>query len=57
MKPSVKEQEQNRKARARLRMLQHCNQISQNVCQTCRCFGMSRFQFYIWLRPFVKKGI
>ncbi len=47
MKAPVKEQEQNRKARARLRMLQRCNQISQNVCQTDRCFGMSRLQFYI----------
>jgi transposase InsO family protein len=56
MKRSVYEQEQDRKSKTRLRMLQHAETISHNVSQTCRFFGISRGQFYIWRHRFEKKG-
>jgi len=57
MKRSFYEQEQARKAKTRLRMLQHAERISHNLSQTCRFFGVSRSQFYIWQRRFEKKGV
>lgn len=33
-------------------MIQHYKQVSKNVCQTCRLFGTSRSQFYVWLRRY-----
>ena len=49
--------EQDRKARFRLRRIQHCEQVTQNVSATCRFFGISRGQFYIWLRRYRAHGI
>jgi len=57
MSRKVDEQEQRRKVKARLRMLQHYQKISRNVSQTCRFFGISRSQFYIWLRRFEKEEV
>jgi len=31
-----------------LRVLHHCEQVTRNVSQTCRFFGISRSLFYIW---------
>jgi transposase InsO family protein len=31
-------------------MIQHYEQVSRHVCQTRRFFGISRSQFYVWLR-------
>ena len=56
MSREVDEQEQRRKVKARLRMLEHYQKISRNVSQTCRFFGISRSQFYIWLQRFERKG-
>jgi transposase-like protein len=47
MSQAAKAREQNRKARARLRVLHHCEQVTRNVSQTCRFFGISRSLFYI----------
>ncbi len=57
MKRSPFEQEQARKVKTRLRMLQHGQKISHNVSQTCGCFSISRAQYYIWLRRFEKYGM
>jgi len=46
MRRAVNELEQTRKARARLRMIQHYEQVTHNVSQTCRFFGISHTQFY-----------
>ena len=51
-----REQEQLRKAQVRLRRIQHYEQITHNVSQTCRFFGISRGQFYFWLRRYRKLG-
>lgn len=56
MKRSVYEQEQDRKSKTRLRMLQPAETISHNVSQTCGFFGISRGQFYIWRHRFEKEG-
>lgn len=56
MSSSFQEQEQARKVKARLRMIQHYQQISHNVSQTCRFFGVSRTWFYIWKRRYEKQG-
>lgn len=40
---------QEHRARARLRMIQQFEQVAHNVSQTCRFFGISRTQLYIWL--------
>ncbi len=50
MSQAAKAREQDRKARARLRVLRHHEQVTRNVCQTCRFFGI-RNLFYIWRRP------
>jgi len=55
MKRRLYEQEQARKVKTRFRMLQHAQKISHNVSQTCRFFGISRAQYYIWLRRFEKQ--
>jgi transposase InsO family protein len=57
MKNPAYEQIQERKAKARLRMLQHAQRISGNVSQTCRFFGVSRALFYIWKERYEKRGV
>jgi transposase InsO family protein len=57
MKSTVKEREQARKARARLRMIQHSEQLTHNVSQTCRFFAISRTQFYTWLNRYRAEGV
>lgn len=52
----ITEHEQVRKAKMRLRMLRHCQQISHNGSLTCRFFGVSRNQLYIWRRRFQREG-
>jgi transposase InsO family protein len=56
MSRKVDPQEQARKVKVRLRMIQHFRQVSRNVSLTCRFFGISRSQFYIWLRRYEKQG-
>jgi hypothetical protein len=46
MSQAAKAREQDRKARARLRMLRHHEQATLNVTQTCWFFGISRSRFY-----------
>lgn len=50
MAQRVKIREPRRQINARLRMIEHYQQISRNICQTCRFFGISRSQFYGWRR-------
>ena len=51
------EQEQVRKVKTRFRMLQNAQKISHNVSLTCRFFGISRAQYYIWLRRYEKSMV
>ena len=52
-----REQEQLRRAQVRLRRIQHYEQITHNVSRTCRFFGISRDQFYFWLRRYRARGV
>jgi len=40
MSGAAKAREQDRKARARLRVIHHYEQVTRNVSQTCRFFGI-----------------
>jgi transposase-like protein len=57
MSQAAKAREQDRKARARLRVLHHCEQVTRNVSQTCRFFGLSRSLFYIWRARYRQDGL
>ena len=50
------EHEQRRLVRHRLSVLQHAAEISHNVAQTCRYYGISRQTFYKWLRRYEEQG-
>lgn len=52
MGKAATEQEKLRQAKARLRRIQHYEQVTHNVSQTCRFFGVSRRQFYTWLKRY-----
>lgn len=53
MKSRTTTLEQRRYVRARFRIIEHYEQVSCNVSQTCRFFGISRSQFYVRLRTYV----
>lgn len=56
MRKSAGAREVYRQVRSRLRMIQHYEQVTRNVRQTCRFFGISRCQFYVWLRRYRQAG-
>ena len=56
MSLAVWEKDQGRKIQIRRRVLQHYEQVTHNVSKTCRFFGVSRSQFYIWLRRYQQLG-
>jgi transposase InsO family protein len=57
MGQTAKVREQGRKARARLRVLRHHEQVTRNVSQTCRYFGISRTLFYRWRARYRQHGL
>jgi winged helix-turn helix protein len=57
MSQAAKVREQDRKARARLRVLHHQEQVTRNVSQTCRFFGISRSLFYICRDRYHQDGL
>src|SRR5215470_13523331 len=57
MGKAATEQEKLRQAKARLRRIQHYEQVTHNVSQTCRFFGVSRRQFYTWLHRYREHGL
>jgi len=57
MSQVAKRREQERKARARLRVLHHHAQVTRNVSQTCRFFGISRTLFYAWRHRYGRGGL
>jgi hypothetical protein len=56
MGKAATEQEKLRQAKARLRRIQHYEQVTHNVSQTCRFFGVSRRQFYTWLHRIARRA-
>jgi transposase-like protein len=52
----VTEQELIRGAARRLAIIRHAQEVTGNVSLTCRCFGITRQAFYIWLRRYEEQG-
>jgi transposase len=50
------EREQRRKVRHRLAILRHYEEVTGNVAQTCRYYGISRPTFYKWLHRYEELG-
>ncbi|WP_434095387.1 helix-turn-helix domain-containing protein, partial [Streptomyces lanatus] len=46
------ERELSRRARHRLAVLRHVEEVSGSVAATCRYYGISRQCYYIWLRRY-----
>ncbi len=46
-----------RRAKRRLAVLQHAEEVSGNVAATCRYYGISRTVFYRWRRRFEEEGL
>jgi len=57
MRQTAKAREQERRAQARLRVLHHHEQVTRNVSQTCRFFGISRTLFYRWRERYRQEGL
>jgi len=57
MSQAAKELEQQRRAKARLRVIHHYEQVTRNVSRTCRFFGVSRTIFYRWLARYRQAGV
>jgi transposase InsO family protein len=47
---------QDRQVRHRLAVLRHAEEVTGNVSQTCRYYGISRQCYYTWLRRFEAEG-
>ena len=52
----AREAEQIRRTKARLRIIQHYQQVTRDVSLTCRFFGISRSKFYFWMTRYRKLG-
>src|SRR5262244_467893 len=57
MRRSIGDRERAQRATARLRVLQHYEQVSRNISRTCRFFGISRTLFYEWRRRYRREGL
>ncbi|MEV4674067.1 IS481 family transposase [Actinomadura sp. NPDC049382] len=55
--PPSPQQQQDRQAQRRLAVLRHAEEVTGNVSQTCRYYGISRNCFYKWQRRYQEEGI
>jgi hypothetical protein len=46
----------HRQVRRRLALLRHAEEVTGNVAQTCRYYGINRQCYYTWLRRFEAEG-
>jgi transposase InsO family protein len=53
----LSEQELARRAKGRLAIIRHAEEVTGNVAMTCRYYGISRQTYYRWYRRFEEKGI
>lgn len=51
------EHEQLRPVSHRVSVLRHAEEVTGNVAQTCRYFGISQPTFYKWLRRYEEQGL
>ena len=48
---------QDRQVRRRLAVLRHAEEVTGNVAQTCRYYGISRQAYYTWYRRYQADGV
>jgi transposase InsO family protein len=53
----LSEQELVRRAKRRLAIIHHADEVTGNVAMTCRYYGISRQTYYRWYRRFEEQGI
>ena len=53
----VSEQELQRQAKHRLAVIRHAREVTGNVAQTCRYYGISRQTNYSWVRRYEEFGL
>ena len=46
------ERKHQRLVNHRLAVIRHAEEVTGNVAQTCRYFGITRQTFYVWLRRY-----
>ena len=51
------DRERARLASRRLAIIRHAREVSGNVSQTCRYYGITRQSYYVWLRRYLEKGV
>ena len=51
------ERDQQRLVNHRLAIIRHAEEVTGNVAQTCRYYGITRQTFYRWLRRYEEKGL
>jgi transposase-like protein len=56
VKSRVTPAERRRRAHVRQCVLRHFDEVTRNVSQTCRPFGISRSQFYFWRERYQNQG-
>jgi transposase len=52
----VTDKELDKNAARRLAIIRHAQEVTGNVAQTCRYYGISRQIFYTWLRRYQAEG-
>ena len=52
----MSEQELARRAKRRLAIIRHAEEVTGNVAMTCRYYGISRQTYYRWYRSFEERG-
>ena len=50
------ERELDRRAKHRLAIIRHAQEVTQNVSKTCRYYGITRQAYYRWLRRYETGG-
>ena len=53
----MNERELDRNAARRLAIIRHAREVTGNVAQTCRYYGISRQVFYTWYRRYETEGL
>ena len=51
------ERDQQRLVNHRMAVIRHAEEVTGNVAQTCRYYGITRQTFYRWLRRYEEKGL
>jgi transposase InsO family protein len=54
---TLTEAERDRRARHRLAIIRHAQEVTHNVAKTCRYYGITRTAYYKWLRRYEAGGL